>query len=131
MYELTVRYEIENRIEEEGDYKKFIYHDVVCEIKRIEGMGHLCGYLHLGDLVEEARDIVDEHFHCGITFENKGVYGFDCTHSFDISPTHIHDDTYHCFYGATYKTMKYVERCLKRTVDELLIYKGADLNGTT
>lgn len=128
MYELTDRYEIENRIKEEGDYKKFVYHNVVCEIKRIKGMGHLCGYLHLGIVAEAAREIVNEHFHCGITFENNGVYGFDCTHVGDINPAYLHDDTYLHGYGATYKTMAYVEQCLKMTVDALSEYKGADIN---
>lgn len=123
MYELTDSDVIERRIKEEGNYKEFIYHDVVCEIKRIAGMGHLCGYLHLGIVSEETREIVNEHFHCGITYENNGVYGFDCTHVGDISPNYIHDDNYPFWPGETYKTMAYVEQCLKSAVDALSEYK--------
>lgn len=123
MYELTERYEIEQQIEEEGDYKEFIYHDVVCEIKRIKGMGHLCGYLHLNGVAEDVRDIISGHFHCGITYENDYVYGFDCAHVGDINPAHLQNDAYPHWPGETYKTMAYVECCLKRTIDEL-VYEG-------
>lgn len=123
MYELTDRYEIEQKIKKEGDYKEFVYEHVYCEIKRIEGMGHLCGYLYLDSVTDNARDIINEHFHCGITYENDDVYGFDCTHVGDISPAHLRNDAYPHWHGETYKTMAYVERCLKRTIDEL-VYEG-------
>ena len=120
MYELTESYEIEKLIEEEGDYKKFIYHDVVCEIKRIKGMGHLCGYLYLDGVTDDAREVINLYFHCGITYENDDVYGFDCTHVGDFNPAYLRNDAYPHWPGETYKTMKYVERCLKNTLDALV-----------
>jgi len=123
MYELTDRDEIEQKIKEEGDYKKFVYHDVVCEIKRIKGMGHLCGYLHLDGVAEDARDIISEHFHRGITYEQEDVYGFDCTHVGDLTPSHLERYEMRFSDYETYKTMAYVERCLKRTINEL-VYEG-------
>lgn len=120
MYELTDRNEIEQKMKEEGDYKDFSYKNVYCEIKRIEGMGHLCGYLHLDSVTDDAREVINEHFHCGITYEYEDVYGFDCTHVGDINPAHLHNDAYPHWPGETYKTMKYVERCLKNAIDGLV-----------
>lgn len=120
MYELTDHYQIEQKIKEEGDYKEFSYENVYCEIKRIKGMGHLCGYLHLDSVTDNARDIINEHFHCGITYEHDNVYGFDCAHVGDINPAHLHNDNYPYWHGETYKTMAYVERCLKNAIDGLV-----------
>ena len=120
MYELTERHEIEQKVKDEGDYKGFVYHDVACEIKRVGGMGHLCGYLHLDRVTEDVRDIIDEHFHGGITYENDDVYGFECIHLGDLTPRHL--ERYEMMFSnyETYKTMAYVELCLKRTIDELI-----------
>lgn len=41
---------------------------------------------------------------------------------------YLHDDTYPRWHNETYKTMDYVERCLKETVDVLSEYKGVDIN---
>lgn len=120
MKELTSRYEIERRTKEEGDEKMFVYQGVTCEIKRIGRMGHLCGYLHLSGLTEDMKNEINEKFHHGITYEDSEKVGFDCMHVGDIQPAYF-DNEYELHWpGETYKTMAYVEDCLKRTVDGLL-----------
>ncbi|WP_026859372.1 hypothetical protein [Jeotgalicoccus psychrophilus] len=118
--ELENHYQIEQKINDEGDYKSFSYQNVFCEIKRIKGMGHLCGYLHLDSVTDDAREIINEHFHCGITYEHDDVYGFDCTHVGDINPAYLHDPSYPEWPGETYKTMRYVEVKLKNSLDALV-----------
>lgn len=103
----------------EGDYKKFNYKGIECEIKRVPWSGHLCGYLHIEGITDKEKDIVDYNFHCGITYEQDGVYGFDCAHLGDILPHRMYD-RYNIFTASdTYKTMEYVENVLKETIDEL------------
>lgn len=119
MNELMDVEEINKTVAMEGDYKKFTYKDIECEIKRVPWSGHLCGYLHTGGLTDKERDIVDYNFYFGITYEQDGVYGFDCAHFRDIMPNTMQDMYNTSGSNDTYKTMGYVENILKETIDEL------------
>ena len=124
MKTLTDKNDIIEVIKIEGDYKEFTYKTIKCEIKRVSGLNHLCGYLHLHNATEEQRKIIDDNFHLGITYKKNGVYGFDCAHICDVVPSE-HQLNYWFISGdETYKTMEYVEDCLKHTIDDLINLKN-------
>lgn len=111
--------EIQKTVAMEGDYKKFTYKGIECEIKRVSWSGHLCGYIHTGGLTDKEKDIVEHSFYFGITYEQDGVYGFDCAHFGDILPHTMQDMHSNSGSNDTYKTMEFVENILKETIDEL------------
>jgi hypothetical protein len=106
---MTIEVKTVNKIlEDEGNYKEFSYRTYRCYIKRVQEMGHLCGYVAISkdnklygkswDEIEEteAPDIV---VHGGITYcddnipgqpETEGrdlwYIGFDCAHAGDLMP---------------------------------------------
>ena len=69
MKTLSDKNDIIEAIKIEGDYKEFTYKTIKCEIKRVSGLNHLCGYLHLHNATEEQRKIIDDNFHLGITYK--------------------------------------------------------------
>lgn len=107
----------------EQDYKG--YH---IAIYRTGKYGHLCGYIFTK--VEEGSekyDIINEHFHIGITLHKNNVVGFDCTHACDFNLKYY--DTMIEIGNPyvtppndfeVYRTLEYVETCLKETVDALV-----------
>lgn len=107
----------------EQDYKG--YH---IAIYRTGKYGHLCGYIFTK--VEEGSekyDVINEHFHGGITLHKNSVVGFDCNHKWDFNlkyydtameignPYVTTPNEY-----VVYRTLAYVETCLKETVDALV-----------
>lgn len=71
-----------------------------CLIRRISGLGHLCGYVGIGPkhrLHGTHYDYVNIDVHGGLTYAGNGVvdagedrdlwwFGFDCAHAGDVSP---------------------------------------------
>lgn len=121
MYELIDKDDILKVVEIEGNHKTFTYKGIPCEIRRIPTLNHLCGYLTLKNYNDEVVGVIDDNFHCGITYGGSGEYGFDCAHVGDIMPSMFTAESrLNIFEYETYKTMAYVERCLKRTIDALI-----------
>ncbi|PKF31009.1 hypothetical protein CW697_00910 [Macrococcoides caseolyticum] len=121
--------EMKELVKNEGNFKSRMYKGIRYEIVRHEDLGHLCGYLHYTPKNEEERDIIDNVFHRGITYENDGVMGFDCAHATDLSPKKIEMDEKFglgtpIFLNPKYRTMQYVEDILKRTIDKLVNRKN-------
>lgn len=104
---------------------------LVCTIARVEGVGHLCGYVSVPEIhpafgkegwarpFEEKYDDVQMRVfgldvHGGITYSKEGLpsgirtfekvwtFGFDCAHSGDIRPEWPED-------GGTYRHLEYVK----------------------
>lgn len=111
-----------------GYSKEQDYKDYHIAIYRTGKYGHLCGYIFI-EVDEDSKtyDIINEHFHGGITLYKNHVVGFDCTHSWDFSLKYY--DTMVEMgnpYVAppnefeVYRTVDYVENCLKETVDALI-----------
>ncbi|PKE66674.1 hypothetical protein CW674_01065 [Macrococcoides caseolyticum] len=121
--------EMKELVEKEGNFRSQIYKGIRYEIVRHESFGHLCGYLHYNSKNNEERDVIDNVFHRGITYENDGVIGFDCAHAIDLSPMKIEMDEKFglgtpTFLNPKYRTMQYVEDILKRTIDKLVDEKS-------
>lgn len=121
--------EMKELVEKEGNFRSQIYKGIRYEIVRHEDLGHLCGYLHYTPKNEGERDIIENNFHGGITYENDGVIGFDCAHATDLSPKKIEMDENFglgtpTFLNPKYRTMQYVEDILKRTIDKLVDRKS-------
>lgn len=121
--------EMKELVKKEGNFRSQIYKGIRYEIVRHESFGHLCGYLHYNPKTEEERDVIDNVFHRGITYENDGVIGFDCAHAIDLSPMKIEMDKKFglgtpTFLNPKYRTMQYVEDILKRTIDKLVDRKS-------
>lgn len=114
---------IDKGYSKEQDYKG--YH---IAIYRTGEYGHLCGYIFTK--VEEGSkkyDVINEHFHGGITLHKNHVVGFDCTHACDFNLKYY--DTMIEIGNPyvtppndfeVYRTLEYVETCLKETVDALV-----------
>ncbi len=120
MKTLTYKDDIIEAMKTEGNYKEFTYKTIKCEIKRVSGLNHLCGYIHLNNVTNQQREIINDNFHLGITYEKGNVYGFDCAHVCDVVPSEHQMNYWFMSGNETYKTMEYVEDCLKRTIDELI-----------
>lgn len=109
---------LQELIEREGNGKKFQYKGYNCEIKRIEGTGHLCGYVEI--FPQRLSNELLELPYGGVTYrkvneQGNVVIGFDCAHEFDRLPfVEGHDDYYY-----TYCDMSFVEGELKKMVDYL------------
>ena len=114
----------------------------ICEIKRHDPFGHLCGYIFIpfghpdygkdynalhgygdGGMYEDAPDV-----HGGWTYsdtrgdEDGGkytVFGFDCKHLNDYAPgmpAGVHHDKYNA--PARYKTIEYVTKQLEQAAKQ-------------
>lgn len=100
-----------------GEYKGYKY-----EIIRVSHSGHLCGYIYMDKATDKEFEIMESNFHGGVTWgfgiePQEGKYGFDCAHAWDLSPFDLFAGLYTC---GEYRTMDYVEECLKNTIDLLV-----------
>lgn len=96
----------------EGNKLSFRYKGLECEVLRMtKGNGHLCGYVTTKrPLTEDEADSI--RVHGGITYHEGNVVGFDCAHYMDLTPNFVGFNE-----NATYRTMGYVKREVKRMVD--------------
>jgi hypothetical protein len=81
-----------------------------CSIWRNPNMGHLCGYITVGadhPWYSLGYDEVDVDVHGGLTYSDKGEFGFDCAHAGDLVPKMYALKGGH-YSGETYKGMGYV-----------------------
>ncbi|MDS3887057.1 hypothetical protein RJB80_05135 [Staphylococcus hominis] len=64
----------------------FKYKGYTAQIRRVREYGHLCGYVK-ADIQNGSKEyeIVDEHAHGGVTWNENGWIGFDCAHLGDFS----------------------------------------------
>ena len=63
-----------------------------CEVKRIDSLGHLCGYVVLPEdhkLYGTDYEEIDVDVHGGLTYSENGKVGFDCAHAGDCIPSII------------------------------------------
>lgn len=100
-----------------SEYKGYKY-----EIIRVSHSGHLCGYIYMDKATDKEFEIMESNFHGGVTWgfgiePQDGKYGFDCAHAWDLSPFDLFTGLYT---GGKYRTMDYVEECLKNTIDLLV-----------
>jgi hypothetical protein len=75
--------------ESEPDFIAFEAFGFKCEVKRHHDMGHLCGYVCLPEgysLSGKSYDEIDATVHGGLTYNNNGKIGFDCSHFGDYMP---------------------------------------------
>lgn len=107
---------------EEGNHKTGEYKGYKWEIIRVSHSGHLCGYIYMDKATDKEFEIMESNFHGGVTWgfgiePQEGKYGFDCAHCYDLTPISLFTDM--CL-GDEYRTMDYVEECLKNTIDLLV-----------
>jgi len=97
-------------------------------ILRHPSLGHLCGYVGVpmghplyAKSCDEAYDVMDPDVHGGLTYDGHGrgesgedpalwYFGFDCAHSFDLSPGMLR-------YGSergAYRNIDYVKQHVAR-----------------
>lgn len=109
--------------EHEKDRYEWEYRGYKLEVVRQQSLGHLCAYLDLRHCpfdFEEAKEIANQLFHCGVTYEHKQMIGFDCAHYEDICPQMPHSDGTYFWGKSSYKTYAYAKRKLESSVDEIL-----------
>ena len=93
----------------EPDLLEFEVYGFKCQAKRHDDLGHLCGYITVGEdhpWHALTYDEVDADVHGNLTFSNEGRFGFDCAHAGDLVPKMYHLKT--ADFGETYKGMGYV-----------------------
>ncbi|UQF11345.1 hypothetical protein [Vagococcus lutrae] len=114
--------ELAKKITSEGDRKEFQYKGYQCLIKRVSGMGHLCGYVfipfkHKRYATNSLEN--DLKVHGGITYcdwlEGQWALGFDCAHFGDLVPNFNYT---HTIFN-TYRDMRFVQRELINLVKQL------------
>ncbi|WP_346564568.1 hypothetical protein [Staphylococcus haemolyticus] len=106
----------------------FKYKGYTAQIRRIQEYGHLCGYVK-ADIQDYSKEyeIVGEHAHGGVTWNENGWIGFDCIHLGDFS---LHQ--YEMFEkidginpigmdeGKNYRDFEYVKSNLQEIIDALI-----------
>lgn len=102
-----------------SEYKGYKY-----EIIRVSHSGHLCGYIYMDKATDKEFEIMESNFHGGVTWgfgvePQQGKYGFDCAHYYDLRPLELFAGM-DIVEGMEYRTMNYVEECLKNTIDLLV-----------
>jgi hypothetical protein len=93
----------------EPDLLEFEVYGFKCYAKRHDSMGHLCGYIQVDadhPWYGKGYDEIDADVHGGMTYSDKGEFGFDCAHAGDLVPK-MYALTGHTF-DETYKGMGYV-----------------------
>ncbi len=134
MISVKEKKELIKTILREGNEKKFNYKGYDCLIKRMENRWHLCGYIKYKPQDEKEWDMFNKNFHWGVTYDNydggwlgEAWIGFDCMHLEDKTPHDVlfEEQWVPKWEGAAYRTMGYVEECLKNAVDELEDYKSS------
>ena len=72
----------------EPDRLEFTVHGFKCLAKRINKLGHLCGYIMVEDThpwyAKDYSELSDVDVHGGLTYSDKGEFGFDCAHAGDL-----------------------------------------------
>lgn len=114
---------------EEGNHLEAEYGGYKYEIKRVPHSGALCGYIYMDKATKEEYEILNHYFHCGVTWGDEegsrhGKYGFDCNHSYDLSPYWVfsgfyESEGYDSLFPREYRNMEYVEGVIKQTIDKL------------
>lgn len=79
------------KIKLEPNSQIFEYKGLVCEIKRHQTLGHLCGYVYVPeDHPSFGGESENYSVHGGITASfldsKEWVFGFDCAHAGDLAP---------------------------------------------
>lgn len=110
----------------------WIYKGYPLRITRVRRYGYLCGYIKM-DVIEDSKlfDIINQHFHGGVTYHRNGQIGFDCFHMGlnDFSLEHYYsikklDKDMYQFINTKednhYVTLSEVKTCLTTTVDALI-----------
>lgn len=116
----------------QGFELNWIYKGYPLHVTRIRHYGYLCGYIEV-DVIEDSEvfDIINQHFHGGVTYHRDGKIGFDCFHIGlgDFSLTHdynvkkLDEDMYEFINNKKdnhYVTLSEVKTCLTTTVDALI-----------
>lgn len=136
-----------DKVKSEGNFKVFFYKDYKCMIRRIEDMGHLCGYVAIPKghiLYKKSYTEIEEEYdlivHGGLTFsdffgkpeidpnayDNRWYIGFDCAHAGDLTPNmyvkfpQIYHECDLIHREGIYKDMEYVTEECKSLVDQIL-----------
>jgi len=107
--------------ENEKDFYEFTLNGIKCEIKRIEHLGHLCGYLYLPDGHEFIKLFYDDIpicVHGDLSFKEENKIGFDCAHGGDLIPKYGND-----WSGTEYRNVEFVKNELRKMVEQVLNYK--------
>lgn len=128
-------YKLRGEWDREDDLYMFHCGGLRCYIMRMPDFGHLCGYVVVpkghplfGLSAEECDSRITYHPHGGVTFSSGGglngldlgdtwVFGFDCNHSGDQSPSGARQ------YGE-YRNVPYVRAELTRFALAISEYKG-------
>jgi len=109
--------ELQKVIKNEGDLIEFVYKDIPCTLKRNQ-LGALCGYCKIPTYVDVKIDNTDIiEVHGGITYtgvwDDYDVFGFDCAHSHDFTPTYP-------MYHSIYRTKEYCIKECQNMVDQII-----------
>lgn len=128
---IMTKAQVDELIEQEGDYKEFEVItnnnlDFKCVIKRHESLGHLNGYVYLtkeNDFYGVHMDDLNIKAHGGITFTEEvddfWVIGIDCAHSGDYIP--INFRMYSDEISGIYRDMNYVSNNLLLICEQISI----------
>ena len=119
------------QIEQEGEYKEFVYKGITCKIIRNRHLRHLCGYVVLPKCSAfHGVDYNDIPIDChgGLTYGGEDhhadtddyMIGFDCAHSDDLTLSLRSEDDYMTVGYGDYRDMRYVQVELESMVDQLL-----------
>lgn len=113
----------------EQDYFRDTYSGYEYVIKRIDSLGHLCGYVKVkskwleskGDY-EFLESIIDVHggvtYFSRLTLGGKGYWaGFDCAHAGDLLPSMYGISDYLSY--SEYRDLRYVRKECKRMIKQL------------
>lgn len=117
----------------EPNWMKFYHKNYKCEIKRIDNLGHLCGYVHIPN-TDKTYKYTEEQFynqivvHGDITYFEKNdleiVVGFDCAHYNDLIPKlWLGRAMYESYNGSTYKNIDYVTNQCISMVEQIIEMK--------
>jgi hypothetical protein len=122
--------------ENEPDEAIFESDGFKCRIKRVPGMGHLCGYVGVPEshpwFNKNYDDVDDIYVHGGLTYSEHGhsdlfglwVFGFDCAHSGDLIPDSVMRYGI-CGQHDTYRDFEYVKRETESLARQLAAVTGA------
>ncbi len=122
-------------IKKEPSQKYFDVRGLICEIKRHEQLGHLCGYVSIPEshpAFKKSDDQLNYSVNGGLTFSkldielNEWILGFDCAHGGDITPE-LYRQMGSMSELETYKTWEYVENEINDLVDQLLEEVSEDI----
>lgn len=114
--------------ENEPDLVQFESHGFPCVIRRVEGLGHLCGYIGVPkELEQDYYDEFEPKVHGGWTYiedrfpgaepDGRYWYGFDCAHSGDLVPKYA--ESGNILGTGTYRTVDFVRGELERVAGEV------------